>query len=159
MPSTDPNRLSANLKELGEYGKAPGREIRALERNVADAIKRIQDYANDVLTDAIAVIGNRSPLVVIAAKSGTFPLLGGTSVVPVNLVDTLVVPAVVTLPPRKLGLNVIVKDATFNAAVNDITISPFEPTANIDGQLIPYVLATNNGAIWLTCDGADWWTV
>jgi len=159
MPSTDPNRLSANLGQLSEYGKNPGREIRALERNVADAIKRVQDYCNDVLTAALAVVGGRSPLLVIAAKSGTFALLGGSSVIPVNLVDTSSVASTATLPPLAVGRNVIVKDATFNAAVNSVTISPPEALANIDGQLVPYVLATNNGSVWLTCDGTGWWSV
>ena len=159
MPSTDPNRLSANMGQLGEYGKNHGRETRALERNVADAIKRIQDYCNDVLTAAIGVIGGRSPLLVIPIKSGTFTLLGGRSVIPVQLVDTSTTAGTATLPFLVVGMNVIVKDATFNAAANSVTISPPESLTNIDGQLVPYVLATNNGSVWLTCDGTGWWSV
>lgn len=152
-------KTASKLKELGTYGKDPGRETRELERNIADELKRMRDFINDVLASAVHTIGNRSflaPPAVLMKRAGT--LLGGTSVIPVNLLDTEFGPGfAVKLPPRAPGLQCVVKDAKNNASVYSVTVSPTEDLANIDGSPSADVINIDGAYRWYWCDGPDWW--
>ena len=153
-------RLTANFKELGVYGKNPGRETRALESNVKDALKRTEGFINDVIARAVGIIGNRSAFLVQPARDGNFQLLGGKGVVPVNLVDTTF-PTAVVLPRRAPNLVCIVKDATGNASAQPIAVTTFEDLANIDGSPSGDSIDVDYACRWYVCDadGTDWWKV
>lgn len=150
-------QLQRTFKELGEYGKNTGREIRELERNVADELKRIRDFVN-LVTGSVHTIGNRSFLRATELMSRSGALLGGTSVVPVNMLDTEFGPSfAATLPPRAAGLQCIVKDAKNNAATYNVTVSPAEDLVNIDGSPSADVINIDGDGRWYFCDGQDWW--
>lgn len=148
-------QLPSKFAEVGEYGKNPGREIRALERNVADELKRMRDFVNTV-TGSVFTIGNRSFLVVVPIVDRDGDLKGGLSVAPINLIDTTGARSM-TLPPRQAGLNCIVKDATGTASGQNITIAPAEDLVFIDGSPAADVVDVDFGAAWYVCDGDAWW--
>ena len=159
MPNPKPE-MRANFAELGEYGKKPAREIRALEQHTKEAFKRVEGFTNNVLVEAVHAIGNRSMLSVQPVKAKDFQALGGFSVVPVNLVDTSA-PRAVTLPQRQPNLMCIVKDATGTASAQPITVNTAEALANIDGSPSGDVIDVDFACRWYVCDtdGNDWWKV
>lgn len=150
-------QLARTFKELGEYGKNPGREIRELERNVADELKRMRDFLN-LVTGSVFTIGNRSPMTVVPVVDRDGPLVGGKSVAPLNLIDTTSARSM-TLPARAEGLLVGVKDATGTAASQNILVAPLEDLVNIDGSPAADTIATDFGVVWYLSDGQDWWKV
>jgi hypothetical protein len=90
--------------------------------------------------------------------SGNYTLdgYGGDYIV---LVDTSSVAANIDLPIHVKGRQVIIKDISQNSSVNNITVTRYSNTGEIEGYAGDRVLATNGASWTLVSSGTNWYLI